>query len=59
MELDRLRSTLESRELELEMKKKELFELKKEISTSFESDEAGKRLRSHILKLSEESEKEL
>lgn len=37
-------------------KKKEILELKKELASSFEGDEAGKRLRAHIIRLSEESE---
>ena len=59
MEIGRLKSTLDTRDRELDHKKSELHELKKELSTSFAGDDAGKRLRTHILKLSEESEKEL
>lgn len=40
-------------------KKKEILELKKELTTTFEGDEAAKRLKAHIIKLSEESEQEL
>lgn len=59
LELERVRTALDQREAELVQKKREIFELKKELTMSFEGDEAGKRLRAHILKLSEESEKEL
>jgi hypothetical protein len=36
-----------------------LLELKREMTQSLEGDDAGKRLRAHILKISEDSEREL
>ncbi len=46
-------------ENEIINKKKELLEMKKQLTNSFNSDDAGKRIKEHIIKLTEENEKEL